>query len=176
MVRTGVIYTLSVGALAMMAAVAVAHTKVEMRDACDSASFNAFFGPVVCQDVGGDVTIDEFLSPNVLPARHPAWDFEPSYFKIKPGERVKVINEGGEVHTFTEVTAFGGGFIPFLNNRAGAPGVPECGSDFVPNPALVFVSSGDKQELTGLGVGIHLFECCLHPWMRAVIKVIEKDH
>jgi hypothetical protein len=174
MVKRGVVFTLSIGAWAMMAAVAVAHPQVEMRDACDATTFNAYFGQVVCKDVGGDVTIAEFLSPNVLPEGHPAWDFEPAYFKIKPDEKVTVTNEGGEVHTFTEVTAFGGGFIPFLNNPAGSSGVPECGSNFVPNSAVVFVPPGGKHEVQGLGGGMHLFECCLHPWMRAVIKVVDE--
>jgi plastocyanin len=176
MIRIGLISALSVGILAMMAAVAVADKKVEMRDACDSTTFNDHFGAVVCQDVSGDVTVDEFLSPNILPEGHPAWEFEPSYIKIKLGQRVKVTNEGGEVHTFTEVAAFGGGFFPLLNNPTDSTDVvPECGSALVPNPALVFVLSGGKQIVTGLGVGIHLFECCIHPWMRAVIKVVEED-
>src|ERR1051326_9150700 len=98
MVRIGLILTLSLGVLAMMAAVAVADKKVEMRDACDPTTFNDHFGAVVCQDVGGDVTVDEFLSPNILPEGHSAWEFEPSYINIKPGQRVKVTNEGGEVH------------------------------------------------------------------------------
>jgi hypothetical protein len=146
MVRIGLIFTLSVGVLAMMAAVAVADKKkVEMRDACDSATFNDHFGAGACQDVGGDVTVDEFLSPNILPEGHPAWDFEPSYIKIKRGERVKVTNEGGETHTFTEVAAFGGGFFPLLNNPTDSTDVvPECGSAFAPHPAVVLVPSGGK--------------------------------
>jgi plastocyanin len=175
MQRIGTVFMLSVGALAMMAAVAVTDEPVRMLDACDPATFNATFGAGVCADVGGDVTVEEFFSPNVLPEGHPAWENEPSYVKIKPGERVKVTNEGGEVHTFTELMAFGGGFYPPLNNPTGSTEVvPERGSAGAPNPALVFVPSGGKLEVTGLGVGTHLFECCIHPFMRAVIKVEEK--
>jgi plastocyanin len=175
MQRIGTVFMLSVGALAMMAAVAVADETVRMLDACDPATFNATFGAGVCADVGGDVTVEEFFSPNVLPEGHPAWENEPPYIKIRPGERVKVTNEGGEVHTFTEVMAFGGGFYPPLNNPTGSTEVvPECGSSNAPDPTLVFVPSSGKLEVTGLGVGIHLFECCIHPFMRAVIKVEEK--
>ena len=90
MVRIGVIFTVAVGVVVMMAAMAGAAKRVEMRDACDSATFNDHFGAGACQDVGGDVTVDEFLSPTILPEGHPAWEFEPSYIKIKPGQRVKV--------------------------------------------------------------------------------------
>ena len=92
------------------------------------------------------------------------------------GEKVKVINEGGEVHTLTEVAEFGGGFFPPLNNPTGSTSVvPECGEAGVPNPALVFIPPGGKLHLKGLEVGIHLFECCIHPWMRAAIRVVEDD-
>jgi hypothetical protein len=30
---------------------------------------------------------------------------------------------------------------------------------------------GASQKLTGLGVGNHSFQCCIHPWMRTLIKV-----
>jgi plastocyanin len=173
--RIGLALVLVVGALAMMAAVAIADKKVGILDACDPATFNAIVEGV-CADVGGDVTFEEFSSPNVLPEGHPAWSNEPSYIRIKLGERVKVTNKGGEEHTFTEVMAFGGGFIPFLNNPTGSTAVvPECGSADVPHPDLIFIPSGGKLEVTGLSVGTHLFECCIHPWMRAAIKVIDKE-
>ena len=170
------VFTLLVGALAMGAGMAVADKKVRILDACDPATFNAMFGAGICADVGGDVTVEEFLSPDVLPEGHPAWTNEPSYIRIKPDERVKVTNEGGEVHTFTEVMAFGGGFFPPLNNPTDSTSVvPECGDANAPNPALVFIPPWGQQQLTGLGVGTHLFECCIHPWMRAAIKVVGED-
>jgi hypothetical protein len=152
--RIGVVFVLSVRALAIMAAVTGADMKVRILDACDPSSFNAMFGPGVCVDVGGDVTVGEFLSPDVLPEGHRAWTNEPAYIRIKPGETVKVINEGGEVHTLTEVAVFGGGFFPLVNNPTGSTSLaPECGEAGVPNPELVFIPPGGKQELTGLGVG-----------------------
>jgi plastocyanin len=174
--RIGLALALVVGAWAMMAAVVVADEKVKILDACDATSFNARFGPGVCEDVGGNVTVDEFLSDNVLPEGHPAWTNEPSYITIKAGKRVKVINEGGEVHTFTKVAAFGGGFLPFLNNPTDSTVViPECGSAGVPHPDLVFLPPGGKMRVAGLSVGTHLFECCIHPWMRAAIKVVDEE-
>jgi hypothetical protein len=38
------------------------------------------------------------------------------------GQTVRVTNAGGEGHTFTEVAAFGGGFVPFLNGVGGPAG------------------------------------------------------
>jgi len=176
--RRGITLALSVGVWTLVAAVAAAGEKVATWDDCEPVTFNAAIGPGTCADVGGEVTFSEFLS--VLPlAGHPAWRNEPSYLKIKPGEKVTVTNEGGENHTFTEVAVFGGGFIPPLNGPLGFTGpVPECGSvvgsSVVPNPDVVMLAPGARLQVDGLDVGTHLFECCIHPWMRAAIKV-EKD-
>jgi plastocyanin len=171
--RIGLGLALAVGASMTMAAGAVADEKVRILDSYDPATFNAAI-PDVCMDAGGEVTFEEFSSPNVLPEGHPAWR-NPSYITIRLGEEVKVTNNGGEEHTFTEVVARRE-FIPFLNNPTGSTEViPECGSAGMPHPDLVFIPSGGKAEVTGLSVGTHLVECCIHPWMRAAIKVVDKE-
>jgi hypothetical protein len=43
---------------------------------------------------------------------------------------------------------------------------PEC----VPG-AVTIVPGGSIQELNGLEPGLHKFQCCLHSWMRATIRV-----
>jgi hypothetical protein len=69
------------------------------------------------------------------------------------------------VHTYTEVEDFGGGFVPLLNGAMAT--APECA-----NPAtLTFVAYGGSQTLTGLESGLHKFQCCIHPWMRAAVRV-----
>jgi hypothetical protein len=30
-------------------------------------------------------------------------------------------------------------------------------------------------QLKGLSAGNHKFQCCIHPWMRAIVKVKEDD-
>lgn len=121
----------------------------------------------------GDVNFAEF---NLLLASplsestvgHPAWRNEPSYVKVAQGKSVRVENEGGRVHTFTLVANFGGGRVPPLNIGLGP--APEClnsASDILP---------GEGIRLKDLPVGTHRFECCIHPWMRAVIKVLPDDH
>ena len=78
---------------------------------------------------------------------------------------------GGEPHTFTEVKAFGGGFIPGLN----APGeemVSECSEGFA-NVAVARtrILQGSQLQVTNLSKGEHLFQCCIHPWMRVKVEV-----
>jgi len=110
------------------------------------------------------------VSPLSLSAvGHPAWRNEPSYLKVESGEKVRVINAGGRNHTFTKVAAFGGGRVPPLN--IGLTAAPEC----LLGPAVITLAPGAKLQLEDLPVGIHRFMCCIHPWMRALIRVTEDD-
>src|SRR4029077_20896596 len=47
---------------------------------------------------------------------------------LSEGTTLSVVNQGGEPHTFTEVSQFGGGFIEPLNH--GEATVPECAGGF----------------------------------------------
>jgi plastocyanin len=142
---------------------------VQMMDACDPQSFNAAIGPGTCTRQGG-VTFAKFLT---LLGRHQkvgAWIFAPSTLNVRVGQELLAVNRGGEVHTFTEVEEFGGGFIPDLNVLAGTPvPAPECLSlvpgDFVP-------PGGTYTDEVG-GAGTELYQCCFHPWMRAVVTARE---
>jgi plastocyanin len=156
----------------MAAAIALADgRKVKILDDCDPTDPDwAPTGGCVLRE--GDVNEAEFrlflFSPLTVPSPesfvigHPAWRNEPSFLKIKPNEKVKVENEGGRGHTFTEVAAFGGGIVPVLNQ--GLTPAPECA-------AATPLPPGARTEVTGLSEGDHLFQCCIHPWMRALIKV-----
>jgi hypothetical protein len=134
-----------------------------------------------CNLPGGDVTNAEFgafrlspLAPSVI--GHPAWTFEPMYLKVEDGKRINIRNEGGRVHTFTHVAEFGGGRVPPLN--AGRPGTgtapltvaPECVA-----PGVVDIPGGGRDVVDGLAPGIHRFQCCIHPWMRTMVRV-EDNH
>jgi hypothetical protein len=79
------------------------------------------------------------------------------------GQTLVVVNQGGEVHTFTEVEDFGGGSVLALNELSGNPvPAPEClnlaPGDFVAPAA----SRTDEVEAPGT---VH-YQCCIHPWMR----------
>jgi hypothetical protein len=89
---------------------------------------------------------------------------------IKQGTVVTVADEGGEPHTFTEVKKFGGGFIAGLND--GEATIPECAGGFK-NIAVARtrILQGSHLDITGLSKGKHLFECCIHPWMRMEVDV-----
>jgi plastocyanin len=151
--------------------------KIAIVDNCDPATFNAVI-PGVCATTphGHDTTFQEFvgllfspLAANVI--GHPAWQFAPGYISIRAGQTVRAPNAGGEAHTFTEVAAFGGGFVPLLNGVGGPAGtVP-----LAPAPACMaaptIVLSGATAEVAGLSKGQHKFQCCIHPWMRAVVDV-----
>lgn len=97
---------------------------------------------------------------------HPSWRNEPSHLTVNPGKTVRVTNHGGRGHTFTEVANFGGGFVGVLN--VGMTPAPECVSA---TNRPIPLAPGATIELTASGAGLHKFECCIHPWMRATIRV-----
>ncbi len=151
--------------------------KIALVDNCDPATFNAAI-PGVCTTTphAHDTTFLEFigllfspLAANVI--GHPAWQFSPGYISVRAGQTVRATNAGGEEHTFTEVTAFGGGYIPPLNGVGGPAGtVP-----LVPAAACLaspgVVAPGATVQIKGLSPGVHKFQCCIHPWMRTVVDV-----
>ena len=144
-------------------------------DECDPATFNAnpLIGPGFCKNVtlGAFTTLTELLDKAAHGTPDPGWDFEPDVLHIKKGTTLVVVDQGGEPHTFTEVEKFGGGFLPVLN----APGevtVPECAGGFK-NVAVAKtrILQGSQLLVPGLSKGEHLFECCIHPWMRVKVEV-----
>lgn len=125
----------------------------------------------------GDVSAAEFnallrtpltIPPNGALVGHPAWRNEPSHLGVREGKSVRVTNKGGRGHTFTEVAEFGGGFVPPLN--IGLNQAPEC------SPATTIpLPPGASVTIKDLTPGLHKFECCIHPWMRATIRVEADD-
>jgi plastocyanin len=147
--------------------------QVVALDECDPATFNAALGPDFCRNValGAATKLSDLFAKAHAGTPDPGWDFEPDTVHIKKGTSLSVVDQGGEPHTFTEVAQFGGGFIPVLN----APGevtVPECAGGFS-NVAVAKtrILQGSHVQITGLSKGEHLFECCIHPWMRVKVEV-----
>jgi hypothetical protein len=149
--------------------IAGAHT-VKVLDDCDPTDTN--WNPIGgCALQEGEVTRAEF--DELLPPGHPAWWNDPPYLTIEPTATVNVQNQGGRRHTFTEVEEFAGGFNTGINAALNLTPAPEC-----LNQALVNASNlpaGAHLQVTGLSVGNHLFQCCIHPWMRTLIKVLPDD-
>lgn len=146
--------------------------KIRMYDDCEPTSFNAVLGDGAC--IGkGHTTFAEFIEELTETQDAHKWRNQPTEMHLNVGRPTFIENRGGEVHTFTEVAVFGGGFIPELNGISGNPvPAPEC----LNIPALVFIPAGERATgptagSADLPVGITRFQCCLHPWMRTVIEV-----
>jgi hypothetical protein len=147
---------------------------VTMMDACDPETFNApppaGVGPGTCSRSGG-VQFATFLEQLGKHGSIGAWHFAPPNTSAKVGQVFVAVNQGGEVHTFTEVAQFGGGIVPPLNALSGNPVVaPECTAlepdDFV-------APGGTYREEPLAAAGTAKFQCCIHPWMRLEVKVQE---
>jgi hypothetical protein len=145
------------------------------HDSCDPATFNGFFeDPTICVKEGR-TTFDAFVAELTATKTARSWRFNPLRATAQSGQPMLAQNVGGEVHTFTPVKKFGGGFIGFLNdltdNKVAAP---EC----LNIPALDFVASGAQSLIPAAALsaaadanGIARVECCIHPWMRAEVRI-----
>ena len=161
--------------LAVTTGVADGRKAIAILDECDPADQVLWAPTGGCALDDGDVGFAEFqamlFSPLALSTvGHMAWRTDPTYLRIEPNKTIKVTNEGGRGHTFTEVANFGGGMVPPLNQ--GLTPAPECGDPGV--IAATALDPGEGLELKELPEGDHRFMCCIHPWMRTQIKVADK--
>lgn len=139
---------------------------VRIQDACDPETFASI--PGGCQRSGG-TKFEQFIAQVANLGMAPAWRFNPGDLYLKEGDAFHATNDGGEVHTFTEVDEFGGGIVDDLNNLTGLTTVaPECQtlgqSDFIPPGGS---TPADEPE----EVGDEHYQCCIHPWMRMTVHV-----
>ncbi len=148
--------------------------QVVALDECDPTTFDAVLGADYCKNI----TLGAFTTLPVLSAGaeagtpDPGWDFEPDTLTINQGTVVSAVNQGGEPHTFTEVKAFGNGFVPPLNPGSATSAIPECAGGFGSVAvAKTRILQGSHLDITGLSKGKHLFQCCIHPWMRMEVDV-----
>jgi hypothetical protein len=146
---------------------------VRMLDDCDPASFDAaLHDPNAC--VGkGKTTFDRFIAELTRSQVAQKWRFDPHHVELERGSDLFAVNKGGETHTFTRVAKFGGGIVPILNTLSGNPTpAPECtsleGDDFVA-PGATYTAELNTDKLQH-------FQCCIHPWMRADVRLKHEDH
>lgn len=142
---------------------------VRIEDQCDPETFDATFGAGTCVSDHPAVSFSTFLTELLNTQRAGGWMFGPRELRLREGVAFQAQNDGGEVHTFTEVDEFGGGIIPELNELSGNPvPAPEClaltDADFIP-PG----SSSDLED--DEEAGTHHYQCCIHPWMRMDVTV-----
>ena len=171
---------MSVGATLVLAQAApvrrgpiLSRSQVVALDECDPKTFNEALGADFCKNIslGYFTTLSELFSEAQSGHPDPNWDFEPDTVHINKGTTLSVVDQGGEPHTFTEVKHFGGGFIPQLNGP-GEHVIPECSGGFGKVPvARTRLLQGSQLQVTGLAPGEHLFQCCIHPWMRVKVEV-----
>ncbi len=139
---------------------------LELRDDCDPASFNAEFGDGFCTNDTGSVSLDEFRE-ELADGGDGAWWIRQRAITLDRGDTIQAENVGGIVHTFTEVSKFGKGCIPEWNTAIKET-VDNC--DFGKFVATI-VPQGTSNTAQALSVGVHRFECLVHPWMRTVVTV-----
>jgi plastocyanin len=164
---TGVGVVIAAAALMLVPVAAAKPSKVLASDAC-SPSFNVVFGdPNICNRNGG-MPAEVFLQQLGQNKFVGAWHFSPPRVRVDAGDSLTVDNRGGETHTFTEVSQFGGGgIVPELNFiMFGTPNPPLF---FNPNN-LTFIPAGGEETITP-ATGTHLFICAIHPWMEDTVVV-----
>jgi hypothetical protein len=172
-----VVLVLSGSSLLLRAKAAANDTdSIRMWDNCDPASFNATLGAGTCQPGDhGTETFPIFVGEVAADHIAGAWRFGSNRYTIASGDSTAFDNRGGELHTFTTVAKFGGGFVPVLNQLSGNPvPAPECLQP--PSASNIFVEAGTIEVgpvagSTVLPVGTTRAQCCVHPWMRTVINV-----
>ena len=155
-----------------IAAVAAANPgRVVAQDDCEPVSFNLAVpgDPPTC--VGsGTTTFDSFIGQLVDHKFAGSWHFAPKQVNLKAGSDLVFENRGGETHSLTEVTQFGGGgIVPPLNLILFGTATPP----FFFFPPLNIVPAGGTLTIPAatLTPGTHLFFCAIHPWMQETVRV-----
>jgi len=165
-------HTISAAAPAQLAAKTDQGKTVELKDACDPETFNDpvnGIGPGTCVVRNGGVRFQTFLDQLSLHHSVGGWHMAPQEVILQVGQVLSAFNNGGEVHTFTEVEDFGGGFVTMLNNLGGfGPTITEC-----QNPqSLEMLHPGDSSHEEEEDAGVEKYQCCIHPWMRTIVRIV----
>jgi hypothetical protein len=162
-----------------------ANIAVDVRDYCDPITFAA----IGCgRDTStGFITLSGFGQELAADRSVGAWRFVASQNNAEAGANLTIKNSGGELHTFTRVKKFGGGFVAGLNAGSGnnVP-APECAQvvngNLVPQqpgPNNIFLPAGMSVTAQVKEGEVANFQCCIHPWMRTTINAREdkrEDH
>jgi plastocyanin len=152
---------------------------IEVVDDCNPK----LFPPGLCNPkFDGEIGIAQLLAfitahpKEVLRERDALdWKFDPASTGAKSGALLTAVSKGGEFHTFTCVTHFGGGVVEQLNAPLGLStdlAVP-CSGMLGAAVGASALPAGQSATFTFTpnAQGIEMFQCLIHPWMRTVVKV-----
>ena len=153
---------------------------IHILDYCDPPSFNAVLGDGACErdTTPGFIIFDGFIAELTAEKSVGAWRFSPRPARVTEHDKLMISNLGGELHTFTRVKNFGGGFVDVLNQLTGLKRVaPECGTVVdgniipqPPGPENLFIPAGGTANHEASDETAR-FQCCIHPWMRTTVNV-----
>jgi len=160
----------ALGPPAQLAAKGALQHVVTLFDACDPETFDAVLGAGACTRSGG-VRFATFLDQLTKHHSIGAWHFAPSEVTMGVGQMLVATNRGGETHTFTEVDEFGGGIVPQLNQ---AIGLTEVASECTQLKPTDFLAPGASSSEVEEDAGVEKYQCCIHPWMRAEVRISAK--
>ena len=158
---------------------------VRVMDDCDPVTFNAAVGDGTCVRPEAGTPFDDFIAEVAEQGSADDWAYSTDHLTVRPGDVINVSVRGGETHSFTRVSQFGGGIVGILNQLSGnstpcpecaGPG-PDANGDFAPPgtppdfPEAGFVAPGHPLtvDANSLTMGTNRFQCIIHPWMRAVV-------
>jgi plastocyanin len=167
--KGGIAAALVAAALAVAPIASANPSEIYANDAC-SPSFNvALQDPTICMSTGG-TPFGVFIQQLQQNKFGGAWHFSAPHVNVNAGSSLTVENRGGETHTFTQVTQFGGGgIVPPINQILfGTPTPPT----FFFGPPNFMPAGGDVTiPAATLTPGTHLFICAIHPWMEETVVV-----
>jgi plastocyanin len=170
-VRVSVLVAVAAAFLSISAVASASQGRVMAQDDCEPVSFNLAVpgNPPTC--VGsGTTTFDDFIGQLVDHKFAGSWHFAPKQINLEAGSSLVFENRGGETHSLTQVTQFGGGgIVPPLNLILFGTTTPP--TFFF--PPLNIVPAGGTLTIPAatLTPGTHLFFCAIHPWMQETVRV-----
>jgi plastocyanin len=167
--RSAIAALVATGMLMLPLAASANPSEIYASDAC-SPSFNVALGdPTICNRNGG-TPFDVFIQQLAQNGFAGAWHFSAPHVQVNEGDSLTVENRGGETHTFSEVSQFGGGgIVDELNLILFGTATPPT---FFIGP-LNFVPPGEEATISAstLTTGTHRFICAIHPWMEETVVV-----
>jgi plastocyanin len=143
---------------------------MRLLDQCDKPSWDVEF-PGLCTTSAGSVTLTRFRA-DLAKGGNGNWWINNRNETINVGDSLHLVNEGGIVHTFTEVKSYGQGVVEEWNQAV--PNEPAA-VNIAGNPVgfadfASAVPPGTTNDVAP-AKGVHKYQCIIHPWMRTVVTV-----